>query len=122
MITYSQSTGKITSEDGVLLDVGYAGSGAGKNNPLMQGVKDIGPIPVGFYKMLPPVNTDAHGPYVIWLVPEDQKLMFGRYDFGMHSDRRVGPPGFASEGCIVGSLVKRQAIWMGGHRRLRVTA
>lgn len=120
MITFSQTTGHITSEDGVLLDTGYAGNGVGKNNPAAQAEHNVGPIPRGMYTMQPPVNTDTHGPYVIWLTPDADNEMFGRAAFGMHSDRRVGPAGLASEGCIVCLLIKRQDIWNGGHRRLKV--
>jgi hypothetical protein len=49
--TYSQSTGqlKLYSE---VLGIGYSGKGKGRNDPAMQDVKDVGPIPAGEYEMI----------------------------------------------------------------------
>jgi hypothetical protein len=48
---YSQSTGKLTYF-GDLIGTGYSGKGKGKNNPAMQDVKDIGPVPAGLYEII----------------------------------------------------------------------
>ncbi|MPW09303.1 hypothetical protein GCT19_27215 [Paraburkholderia sp. CNPSo 3155] len=44
--THSQSSGTL-SRDGSLVARGYSGHGAGKNNPVMQAVRSVGPIPEG---------------------------------------------------------------------------
>lgn len=48
-MTYRQSTGELLDANGVVIGVGYSGSPAGKNNPAMQNVVDVGPIPQGTY-------------------------------------------------------------------------
>lgn len=42
--TYRQSTGVLGDPHGQYVATGYSGADAGKNNPLMEGEKDIGPI------------------------------------------------------------------------------
>lgn len=115
-----QSTGEIL-QDGEHQTFGYAGNGLGKNNPAMQDVHNIGPIPVGKYTMEAPVDTDTHGPYVLWLVPDPTNNMFGRSAFGIHGDSLTSP-GNASEGCIVTARLNREAIWESGDHEIEVVA
>jgi hypothetical protein len=42
--TYKQSTGEL-DHNGAAIGAGYSGHGAGLNNPAMQNVHDVGPIP-----------------------------------------------------------------------------
>jgi hypothetical protein len=97
---------------GELLGTGYAGHGAGVNNPALEAVHDTGPLPQGIYTINPPVNTTTHGPYVMWLTPDPLNQMFGRSGFGIHADE-IANPGkqLASSGCIVMSGQAREAIW-----------
>ena len=46
---YQQFSGKITSDECFSTWLGYSGHGEGKNNPAMQKVPNVGPIPVGKY-------------------------------------------------------------------------
>jgi hypothetical protein len=62
MLTYSQSSGEMHCATGQLLGTGYAGHGAGVNNPAMQSIRDTGPLPQGIYTVNSPVNTVKHGP------------------------------------------------------------
>ena len=123
MLTYSQSSGEMRTAAGALLGIGYAGHGAGVNNPAMQSVHNTGPLPQGVYTINPPVNTKTHGPYVMWLAPDPLNQMFGRSGFGIHADE-IANPGkhLASTGCIV--IANRVAIWTAaqaeGHK-LQVT-
>jgi hypothetical protein len=126
VLTYSQSTGQMRDAAGVLLGTGYAGHGAGVNNPAMQDQENIGPLPQGIYTIDPPVNTTTHGPYVMWLTPDPANQMHGRCGFGIHDDE-IAHPGekLASTGCIVISYAARLAIWKEASatdRKLRVTA
>jgi hypothetical protein len=125
MLTYSQTSGEMLDASGKLLGTGYAGRGEGVNNPAMQSIHDVGPLPQGIYTINPPVNTTSHGPYVMWLTPEPANEMFGRSAFGIHADERLNPgKHLASSGCIVMSGPARVAIWTAaqadGHQ-LRVT-
>jgi hypothetical protein len=98
---------------------GYAGRGVGKNNPLMQNVSNVGPLPAGTYTIESPVDTETHGLYVLWLTPDPMNEMFGRTGFGIHGDS-IDNPGNASEGCIVLPRITREAIWESGDRQLLV--
>jgi hypothetical protein len=46
MLTYEQKTGNLL-RDGVRLWTGYSGHREGKNNPEMQNVVGVGPLPCG---------------------------------------------------------------------------
>lgn len=126
MLIYSQSSGEMRTAAGLLLGTGYAGHGPGVNNPVMQSVHDVGPLPQGIYTINPPVNTTTHGPYVMWLTPNPANHMFGRSGFGIHADELANPgKHLASTGCIVMSNAARIAIWTDAQadgRQLRVTA
>lgn len=117
---------------------GYAGRGEGKNNPIMQDVRagcrfsqgewapvdgltaeDWGPLPAGIYTMQPPQMTATHGPFVLWLSPDESNEMFGRSEFGIHGDSWEHP-GLASEGCICVVRGLRESIWASGDHRIQV--
>lgn len=102
MWTYQQSSGQLR-EDGALVAVGYSGCGEGKNNPALEAVVDIGPIPRGWYHVSGPECVDApgpHGPYVLRLTPASGTNTHGRSGFLIHGDSNEHP-GAASHGCIV---------------------
>jgi hypothetical protein len=125
MLNYSQTSGEMHDAAGKLLGTGYAGHGAGVNNPALQAIPNTGPLPQGVYSINPPVNTTTHGPYVMWLTPNLGNQMFGRSGFGIHADE-IANPGkrLASTGCIVMSNPARVAIWGAAEaddRQLRVT-
>lgn len=109
MWTYSQSTGEMRGADGSLLASGYSGKGDGKNNPAMERIPDVGPIPAGLYHINPPIDTIEHGPFVLTLIPNEWNEMFDRGGFLIHGDS-VEHPGEASEGCIVLSRPARERI------------
>lgn len=112
MWTYRQSTGEMLDAAGACRGVGYAGAGAGKNNPAMQFVQDVGPLPRGRYRIMPPVDTVTHGPFVLWLTPDPSNDMGGRGGFGIHGDS-IPHPGTASEGCVIQALMVRRLIAAG---------
>lgn len=127
---YEQSTGKLFDPTRRLVAVGYSGGGTdphnfeaieGKNNPALEDVHNVGPLPAGDYTILPPVNTVTHGPYVMVLVPDVTNEMFGRDEFRIHGDSIVHP-GFASEGCMIQPYPTRVKIWESGDHRLTVVA
>jgi hypothetical protein len=124
MWTYRQKTGEMLDDAGTIVGVGYAGHGPGVNNPLLQYVANLGPLPTGIYDIAPPVDTDTHGPYVLWLSPRTTNDMRGRFGFGIHSDRKdfeVNPRA-ASTGCIIQSLDVREQMWNSGDHVLRVVS
>jgi hypothetical protein len=118
---YVQTTGQMLSPSASLLVVCYSGKGIGRNNPTMQAVHDIGPIPRGLYTMKEPEDTVEHGPAVIWLIPNPANEMFGRFGFGIHGDS-IPHPGNASDGCIIEPRTDRLQMWDSGDHDLEVVA
>src|ERR1700677_2444071 len=104
---YRQIDGWLISPAGMNLAQGYAGAGDGKNNPEMQEVIDVGPLPCGTYTMQEPIDSAELGPYAIPLIPDPSNEMFGRDDFFCHGDS-ITNPGKASKGCPVMPLFARQ--------------
>lgn len=121
MWTYRSSTGELVSYDGTTVGVGYSGAGPGKNNPAMDNVRDVGPIPRGQYAIGAPVNTVTHGPYVLPLTPDPKNEMHGRFSFLVHGDSLI-EPGTASKGCLILARNLRERIWDSGDHTLSVVA
>ena len=119
MWAYAQSTGEL-QHSGELIGTGYSGFDNGKNNPAMQAVANLGPIPQGDWTIVgPPVNTQAHGPYVLRLQPATGTNTFGRSGFLMHGDS-IEAPGCASHGCIIMPRLVREKVWTSGDTKLEV--
>ena len=121
---FNQTTGEITDPTGTVVAVGYAGGNCGqnpegKNNPSMQDVKSVGPLPVGVYTFALPVEGSHLGPFAIPLIPDPTNDMHGRGDFFFHGDN-VEHPGCASEGCIIGPHAVREAAWAGDDHTITV--
>jgi hypothetical protein len=120
MWTYSQQTGRL-ERDGVFVAHGYSGSGRGKNEPSLQNVADVGPIPQGRYTIGDPYDTDSHGPHVMRLTPDPADEIWGRAGFLIHGDS-LAHPGSASHGCIVLPRAIRNEISDSKDKELTVTA
>ena len=131
-LTYAQGLGVLSCEDGFLA-TGYAGADAGKNNPAMQDVKNVGPLPRGRYTISGPecvgttfpcpdchgATAHRHGPYVLRLHPAQGNEMFGRAGFLVHGDNGHGT---ASEGCICIGRSFRQQVTSEGYTEIEVVA
>jgi hypothetical protein len=121
MWTYAQKSGQLL-HDGQLAGGGYSGFGEGKNNPQLQALHDVGPIPQGGWTINgPPFNSSQHGAYVLRLEPAATTETFGRSGFLMHGDS-IALPGCASRGCIVMPRDVREQVWESGDRDLEVMA
>lgn len=114
--TYEQVSGKLRDEDDNVIGIGYSGAGDGKNNPLMEHVVDVGPIPCGTYTIKgPPFNTPSHGPFVLKLVPDTTTrariMEYGRDpdSFLFHGDS-ISHPGTASQGCLIQDRQTRETV------------
>ena len=124
MWTYVQKTGELL-RDGSHVALGYSGfdnpetGQRGKNNPELERVEEVGPIPVGKYLIGTPHDTLTHGPFVLPLTPDPGNEMFGRSAFLMHGDSVVAP-GTASRGCIIMSRAVRREVAASGDKVLRV--
>lgn len=123
MWRYRQSTGEMFDPSGTRAAVGYAGGNCGKNpegrnNPAMQNVKSIGPLPQGIYTFDEPILQSHLGPFAIPLIPDPANKMFGRSDFFCHGD--TTPSGNASEGCIIMPRAIRNAMWDSPEHQIEV--
>ena len=124
MITFHQSTG-IIEKDGVVIGKGYAGNGRGKNNPSMQSVHGVGPIPVGFYTIGPAMDhPESVGKFAMHLEPDPGNGMYGRSGFYFHGPVSMDDPRFGEEshGCPVAMRPVRVMVDADPDRRLEVVA
>jgi type VI secretion system (T6SS) effector TldE1-like protein len=124
MWTYIQKTGELL-HDGQHTAVGYSGfddpqtGQEGKNNPDLENIHEVGPIPVGKYSIGPPHDTLTHGPFVLPLTPDAANQMFGRTGFLIHGDSVV-EPGTASRGCVIMNRNVRNEVVISGDTSLEV--
>lgn len=109
MYRYEQSTGKLTDANGTLVGTGIAGQGLGLNNPDMQEVHNVGPIPRGRYTITAPYTHPHLGPLTMNLLPFSDNEMFGRSDFRIHGFSYAHPE-LSSEGCITQQRSARQIV------------
>lgn len=99
---YEQSTGRflLTGCLGTrLIARGYAGAKGGRNNPALEHLQAIGPIPKGSYSARIVQHARFAHP-AIYLDPAPSNHMFGRSGFFIHGDNAKGD-GSASTGCII---------------------
>jgi hypothetical protein len=119
MWRYLQKTGELFSPSGEIVGSGYAGKGNATNDPDQQCVTDMGPIPRGFYTILPAMTHPRLGNIALPLKPDDNNEMCGRSDFFIHGDS-VSDPGNASKGCIIMNHTVRRMVSVSIDKRLRV--
>lgn len=120
MWRYLQSDGTLTNTNGDVIGHGYSGSPQGRNNPEMEAIRNVGPIPRGRWRVTAPEQTETHGPYVLGLAPEAETETFGRTGFLVHGERLHHLPGEASLGCIILRRDVREAIWQSNDHVLEV--
>lgn len=124
MWKYEQGTGRLFKPDGTIFAKGYAGGNEGKNkegvnNPDLQCVHNVGPLPRGFYTLGQPVIQSHLGPFAIPLIPDKDNEMCGRGGFYCHGDRSNAFQA-ASEGCIIMPRAIRNAMWSSQDHELEV--
>ena len=109
-LNYSQTTGKLTKDDGSLVATGFAGNNSrpgvnpkhlpGYNNHKLQDKHCIGPLPVGVYTVGRWEKLhDKLGPLVAPLTQTSGET-FGRDDFFIHGASKEDSLN-SSEGCLV---------------------
>jgi len=123
MWTYHQSSGILSSADGQTVRTGYAGGNCGRNpeginNPEMEDVHNIGPLPTGFYTIGGAIDHTHLGPCAMPLIPWPENEMFQRGGFYIHADTPT--PRMGSEGCIVMPADVRQMLAESKDRELVV--
>jgi hypothetical protein len=122
MWTYIQRTGELLF-NGAHFAFGYAGADLGKNNPDLQGAKNVGPIPCGRWKITGEPFDDEHtGHFCLRLAPNTGTDTLGRSGFLIHGDGYGQYKGRASRGCIILERPIRTAIWESGDTDLLVVS
>lgn len=106
--TYSQTTGVMRRDSGWEAN-GYSGCGQGLNNPAMESVADVGPLPRGTYTISKPFDHPTKGPIVMRLAQDATNEMHGRDGFLIHGDNKQMNHS-ASEGCIILPRTAREFI------------
>ena len=116
MWKYVQSSGDLFL-NGQYMETGYSGAVPdGKNNPDKECVRNVGPIPRGYYN----IGAARVGPTPITLPLTADKPNYcntGRSGFLIHGDNSTST---ASEGCIIMSRGLRQTIADSKDKRLLV--
>jgi len=119
---YQISTHTLTGPSGTTVSTdGWAGHGEGLNNVAMQDVKNVGPLPVGWYTFEEPHDSPHTGPYTMNLTPDAGNEMHDRGDFRCHG-AAFEHPELSSDGCMIQPKPVRVNIWTSGNRRLEVIA
>lgn len=93
---YFQTTGELWLDEALIGD-GYSGHGVGRNNPVMQAIPNVGPIPVGMYVIGPAYTHPKKGSLVMRLTPMGHT--FGREGFLIFGD--TAQPSEPCEGCML---------------------
>lgn len=124
MWIYSQSTGQL-KRGGTLMGTGYSGRNVpdwpqGRDNPDLEILPDVGPIPRGQYTIGDPIQVPHHAPPVFPLTPQGHDA-HGRSGFQIHGNNVQND---ASHGCIILDFPVRTAIQkaLADDRGLQVTA
>lgn len=119
MIVYDQKSGHY-SVRGIFLGTGYSGFGPGLNNPEMENVQNVGPIPRGKWHI---ERWDDHhgekGPQVAVLKPVGHNA-HGRSAFLIHGDNS-DMNHTASHGCPIANRTIRNALRVSDETELEVT-
>jgi len=119
MWSYQSANGNL-SHDGTFVVAGYSGIGDGLNNPDMENVHNVGPIPRGLWTMSSFFDDPGgKGPIVCTLDPTADTNAFGRSGFMIHGDN-ASMNHTASNGCIILPHDVRQQISISGDTDLEV--
>ncbi len=118
MWIYSQSSGNLYNDTGKNVSTGYSGYAEGKNNPKLENVVSLGPIPKGLWVIGEVYDSKNAGPYALPLYPHLHNAC-GRTYFRIHGDS-AAHPGEASHGCIILNRSVRQEIYSSMDRLIKV--
>lgn len=101
---------------GKAIGKGYAGRGAGLNNPDKEKEKNVGPIPAGLHKYRRAARVQ--GDEGLLRPAARRHTAHGRTGFLIHGDYKMDHS--ASEGCVILSAGIRKKVSESGVTKLRV--
>lgn len=106
--------------NGILAGSFYSGHPPHVNDVDATNIRDLGPIPLGWWTISgPPFDDPEHGPYCLRLTPDKDTIVFGRSGFLIHGDSKEHPRQ-ASKGCVIAPRNVRERIYQSGDVRLEV--
>jgi Protein of unknown function (DUF2778) len=114
MLTFKSKSGMLRLDlgGGSHMDFpAYSGAGEGRNNPALEAVPNVGPIPAGDWVIDAPYDSIKTGPYTLPLYRASGEVVPGnRSAFRIHGDNKTHD---ASHGCIIPAdgLRDRKLIW-----------
>ncbi|HXN71582.1 MAG TPA: tlde1 domain-containing protein [Candidatus Acidoferrales bacterium] len=122
MWTYVISNGYL-GHDGQHIDTGYSGHPPYVNDVTAIAIRNVGPLPTGFYTFDAAIDSPQLGPCAIPLTPDPANFMFDRSGFFVHGDK-VEAPGahLASDGCMIFGHSTRMMIDLSTDKQLQVVA
>lgn len=107
--TFEIHTGRLYDRNLRLVADGlFSGHGNGMNNPAMQAVRGVGPLPVGVYRVGPLMDGGHLGPNVMRLT-QTFGVSYGRSGFYIHGASAIHPS-MSSDGCIIAPPGLRERI------------
>lgn len=119
MIGFDQKSGNIDLRE-TFIGAGYSGHGVGLDNPDLEAMANIGPIPRGEWQIVRWDDVhDDKGPVVAVLEPVGHDA-HGRTGFLIHGDNPQLNHA-ASHGCIIAGRSLRDALRASGDTKLVVT-
>jgi hypothetical protein len=111
----------MSAADGAVAGYGYSGHGEGVNNPALESVPNVGPIPAGRWTIGAAEDNSRLGPVAMPLTPVDTDATFGRGGFFIHGDSvEFAGQEEASHGCIILARDVRELIAASGDTDLAV--
>jgi hypothetical protein len=109
--TFNRRASIFTAPDGIVMyNDAYSGHGPGLNNPDMETVHNVGPIPAGLWLIGDPLNPpDKLGPLAMPLTPAPGTDPKGRVALFIHGDKPAMNH-TASDGCVILPRTVRAAV------------
>ena len=124
---YHSDTAQLYAGNGILFGHCYSGNRAGLNNPAMESVHNVGPIPAGYYRVgtffddlepNPPDGLEHKGPHVCYLITvaadgcTQIAPPYDREGLMVHGDNKKANFS-ASKGCLIAARFIRDAMQAG---------
>jgi hypothetical protein len=133
VLTFDRAKGEIRRANGTVLCLAQSGydpdtsvkgePGEGVGHPELEAVRNVGPLPAGYYVLGKPFLHPHAGPFVMRLFPVPGTVdMHGRDGMLWHGGWKdpTAHKDNASHGCITSPLASREAAWLEGDHLLHV--
>lgn len=110
MITFSVGKGELSDKNGIVIGPAYSGAPGHVDVVADDGLKALGPIPLGLWRVGAPEDVPGLGPFCLRLTPCEGTDAKGRGGFWFHGDNAKSDHS-GSHGCIVAAHHERVEVW-----------